>query len=146
MRRWAVIAVAVVAFVGIAVVLARWLSAEGAERGLVTDLLRAQARGDADAMLAVLDDGCRERPACEATVRADAAALRSEGEIEIVAYDSSTSYALGAAEGPTRVVWRAPGRLTTVQCVEVERGGNALTGPSVQLLSIGRPIGRTAAC
>lgn len=146
MRRWALIAVAVLAFLAVAVILARWLSAEGDERAQVTDLIDAQARGDADAMLDRLDERCRHRPPCVGTVRDNAQRLRSDGEIEIVAYDSATAYAIGAAEGPTRVVWRAPGRLTTVQCVEIERDGNLVAGQPIALLSIGPPIERTAAC
>lgn len=146
MRRWVLIAVAVVAFLVVAGVLARWLSAEGDERALVTDLLEAQARGDADAMLALLDEGCVHRPPCVGAVEENAVALRGDGEIEIVAYDSATSHAIGPADGPTRVVWRAAGRLPTVQCVDVERDGNLVAGQKVRLLSIGRPIEREGAC
>jgi hypothetical protein len=45
-RRWPLIAVAVIAFLAISVVLARWLSTEGVERDKVHTLLQAQARGD----------------------------------------------------------------------------------------------------
>jgi len=145
-RRWVLIAVAVIAFLAIAAVLARWLSAEGDERALVTDLIEAQARGDADGMLALLDAGCVHRPACVRAVEDNAARLRSDGEVEIVAYDSATSHAIGPADGPTRVVWRAPGRLPTVQCVEVRRDGNLVAGQSVRLESIGHPIEREGAC
>lgn len=145
MRRRAIIVVAAVAFLAIAFGLARWLTTENAERDRVTDLLRAQARGDARAMLAQLG-GCAARPACVAQVRAQAAALRSPGKLEIVAYDSATAYALGAASGATRVVWRTPSRLTTVQCVQVRRAGSVLAGRSVSLTALSEPIGRTAAC
>lgn len=145
MRRLAVIVVAVLAFLAVAVVLARWLSTENAERNRVTELLRAQLRGDADAMLALIE-GCAARPVCADAVRADARALRSRGEPEIVAYESATSYSLGAASGPTRVVWTSPGRLTTVQCVGIRRTGNVASGVSVSLTSLSEPIGRTSSC
>lgn len=146
MRRWIAIAVAVLAFVAIAAVLARWLSAEGDERAMVTDLLEAQARGDRAAMLALLGDECAARPPCIGAVEDNARDLRTDGEIEIVAYDSATSHAIGPADGPTRVVWRAPGRLTTVQCVEVQRDGNLVAGQTVRLHAIGHPIEREGAC
>ncbi|HEY8582165.1 MAG TPA: hypothetical protein VIL49_04435 [Capillimicrobium sp.] len=146
MRRWIALGVAVLAFVAIAAVLARWLSAEGDERAMVTDLLQAQARGDRDAMLALLGEECVQRPPCAVAAEDNARRLRVDGELEIVAYDSATSHAIGPAEGPTRVVWRAPGRLTTVQCVEVEREGNLVGGQTVRLRAIGAPIGREAAC
>lgn len=145
MRRLAAIVIAAAVFVAIAVVLARWLSAENAERDRVVDLLQAQARGDERAMLDLID-GCLARPACVGTVRANARSLRGPGKVEIVAYDSETSHALGAARGPTRVVWRTPDRLPTVQCVEVRRTGNVLSGPSVTVTGLSEPIDREAAC
>lgn len=145
MRRLVAIVVTAAVFVAIAVVLARWLSAENAERDRVVDLLQAQARGDERAMLDLID-GCLARPACVGIVRANARSLRGPGKVEIVAYDSETSHALGAARGPTRVVWRTPDRLPTVQCVEVRRTGNVLSGPSVTVTGLSEPIDREAAC
>lgn len=145
MRRLVAIVVTAAVFVAIAVVLARWLSAENAERDRVVDLLQAQTRGDERAMLDLID-GCLARPACVGVVRANARNLRGPGKVEIVAYDSETSHALGAARGPTRVVWRTPDRLPTVQCVEVRRTGNVLSGPSVTVTGLSEPIDREAAC
>lgn len=145
MRRRLAVLAAVLAFVAVSVVLARWLSAEGAERGRITDLLDAQARGDVPAMLAEID-GCASRPACVASIRRNASRLRSRGKVEIVAYESGTSRALRPAAGPTRVVWRAGARLPTVQCVLVRRKRGLLAGPSVSLTSLSDPIRRTAAC
>jgi hypothetical protein len=143
--RLAAIIVAVVVFVVIAALLARWLTVENGERDDVAQLLQAQARGDAAQMLDRLD-GCAQDPRCAAAVRANAQALRSDGKLDIVAYDSSTAYSLGGASGPTRVVWTTPGRLPTVQCVAVRRTGNVLSGVSVSLTALSRPIGRTSAC
>jgi hypothetical protein len=145
MRRLLVIVLALAAFVVVTVVLARWLTTPNEERDQVTQLLKAQARGDADSMLDRLD-GCLHRPSCVGTVRDNATRLRSPGEVEIVAYDSSTAYAFGSGSGPTRVVWRTPDRLTTVQCVEVRREGSIVSGPSVRLTGVSAPIARTAAC
>lgn len=145
MRRLAIFAVAIVAFLVVAGLVARWLSAENAERDAVVALLRAQARGDARAIVAALD-GCAADPACVARARAEARDQRAPGELQIVAYDSATAHSLGPASGPTRVVWRTPGRLTTVQCVGVRRTGTVLSGPSVSLTALSGPIRRTAAC
>ncbi len=146
MRRWILVAVALVLFVAIAVVLGRWLTVENDERDQVTRLLRAQLAGDEEAMLAALDETCRHRPACVGTVRANADRLRGPGELEIVAYDSSTAYAIGSGSGPTRVVWKTADRLTTVQCVGVEREGSILAGTSVSLTGLSAPIEREGAC
>jgi len=144
-RRLLVIAAAVVVFVAIAILLARWLSIENVERDKVVDLLNAQARGDTRAMLDQID-GCAQRPACVTAVRANAGRLKDPGKVDIVAYDSDTSHALGGATGPTRVVWKTPSRLPTVQCVEIRRTGNVLSGPSVTVTGLSQPIDREAPC
>lgn len=133
----------VAAFLGVSLLVARWLNADTVERGKVVDLLEAQLAGDGDAVLAQLD--CPDA-ACEALARANVRRLRGPGGLEVVRYDSETSHALGAATGHVRVVWQSPGRLTTVQCVLVEREGSVLTGPSVTLRRLSAPIGREARC
>ena len=142
-RRWAIIASAVVVFLAISFLLARWLSTENTERDAVLGVLRAQARGDADALLRMVH--CRDET-CRARLRANARALRAPGDVTIVRVDSATSHALSTSTGPTRVVWITPHRLTTVQCVLVRRGGTPLSGQSVTLLGLSAPIGREAAC
>ena len=107
------------------------------------DVLQAQARGDANRMLRDID--CQD-DACVARVRANARELRAPGDVTIVRIDSATSHALTGKTGQTRVVWITPGRLTTVQCVLVERTGTPLSGQSVTLLDLSAPIGRQAAC
>jgi hypothetical protein len=91
------------------------------------------------------DIDCRD-DACVARVRANARELRAPGDVTIVRIDSATSHALTSETGQTRVVWITPGRLTTVQCVLVERTGTPLSGQSVTLLDLSAPIGRQAAC
>ncbi len=145
MRRLLLIVLGVVLFLVIAAVLARWLSADNAERGKVVDLLDAQARGDVASMLDQID-GCAARPRCVATVRANARALKDPGKVSIVAYDSPTAHALGADSGPTRVVWKTPSRLPTVQCVQIRRTGSVLSGPSVTVTGLSEPIDREGAC
>lgn len=141
--RIALIASLVLVFLVLSGLLARWLQVENVERDAVLGLLRSQARGDAPAMLATLR-GC-DAP-CRKAVAADASALRGPGDVKILAYASGTSYSLAGASGRTRVAWKLPGRLPVVQCVTVRRGGNALSGISISLLSIGTPIAGTADC
>jgi hypothetical protein len=142
-KRLVLVAVAVAAFLAVSVLVARWLNDDTVERGRVVELLRAQARGDAAAMLRVVR--CPDAP-CAAVVRADARRLRARGDIKIALYQSQTAHALGSRTRPTRVVWFTPGRLTTVQCVLVRRTGNVFAGLSVTLLRISAPIGRESSC
>ena len=138
------IAVGVVAFLAISFELARYLTTENTERDDVYALLRDQARGDANAMLARLR-ACDAR--CQGTVRANARRLARAGTVKILAYNSSTSYALGGATGPTRVAWTIIDRqLPVVQCVQVQRTGNVLTGRGINLLRLSAPIDRTGTC
>ena len=136
---------ALLAFVAISVGLARVLNANGAEQTAIVDLLRAQARGDADAMIAQLD-GCARRPSCVGDARATAARLRGPGRIVLVRLDASTSFSPGGHDGVARVVWKTPSRTTIVQCVDVHRGGDAIGGLTVELRALSRPIGHQAAC
>lgn len=143
-RRWPLIVLAVIVFLAISALLARWLSTEGEERDKVHTLLQAQARGDAAAMLAQLH-GCDA--ACRATVERDARTLKRRGDVKIVSYESGTSYALGSATGQTRVAWTSLEQgLVEVQCVTVRRSGSALAGRSVTLLRISAPIDRQGSC
>lgn len=147
MRRIALIAAAVVAFLAVSVVVARYLTTESRERAAVKRLLDAQARGDAAGMLRRLAPRCARDARCRATVVADAQRLKRPGEVKILAYDSATAYALGGATGPTRVAWTVVGRgLPVVQCVTVHRGGWALAGRSITLQRVGAPIPNTSSC
>jgi hypothetical protein len=141
--RLALIAAAALVFVAVSAGVARWLTADNAERDKVESLLRAQARGDAGGMLRELDrcaGGCAER------VRVNAKRLRRPGKLQIARYDSTTSHALGADTGQTRVVWKTPTTLTVVQCVTVKRSGNPIGGIEVELLGLSGPIPRESAC
>jgi hypothetical protein len=141
-------AVAGVAFVILAsVVLARFLQTENVERDADVAVLQAQARGDAAGMLSDLS-GCAAKPACVAQVRANAAnpRLRRNGEVKILLINSDTSYSPFGATGASRVAWTVIGKLPVVQCVQVHRTGNFLTGIHVHLLSISAPIGNEADC
>jgi hypothetical protein len=135
----------VLVFVLISALLARFLSVENAERDKELALLQAQARGDVSAMLAQLT-GCRESPACVATLEGNASRLRRPGAVKILSLKSTTSYSLAGATGKTRLAWTVIGRLPVVQCVEVRRTGTFLTGVKVALLSLSAPIANEADC
>lgn len=146
-RRTPLIVAAVALFLAASFLVARYLAAENRERNLVIELLSAQARGDADAVIDRLD-GCATTPGCAARTRAITRRVQQRpGRIRLVRLDSETARVLGAARGPTRVVWLVPGRgLTTVQCIDVQRTGNALRGRSVLLRGISAPIERLSSC
>jgi hypothetical protein len=131
-------------FLGISFLLARGLTAAGNERSKVLDVLEAQARGDADAVLADLP-ACRAEPACAQVTRERVAKLRRPGDVEILNYQPSVQVALTRQTGTGRVAWRAGRSLPVVQCVRVRRDG-PLTGGDVELLSISAPIGAEASC
>jgi hypothetical protein len=137
-RRRLAFGAALVAFLAVSVLVARWLSAEGAERAQVLRLLRAQARGDTAGM-------ARELGRCDAACRRLAARLRRPGDVEIVRYDSATARSFGTKTGPTRVVWRTPSTLTVVQCVTVARSGSP-ADRRVRLTGLSGPIERQGSC
>ncbi len=144
--RITLIAVGAIVFLAISLQLARYFTVESSERSAVFAIVRAEARGDAAQVIARLD-GCARQPACVALQRRNARSLRRPGDVKILAYDSKTAYALGAARGPTRVAWEAIDHgLPVVQCVLVSRTGNALIGRRVRLLTISAPIARTGDC
>jgi hypothetical protein len=131
-------------FLGISFLLARALTGQSTERGRVLDVLRAQARGDADAVLEQLP-ACSREPACARLTRERAARLRRPGEVEILNYQPSVGLTMTRRSGTGRVAWRAGGSLPVVQCVKVRREG-PLTGGGVELLAVSAPIGLEASC
>jgi len=138
------IGAAVVAFLVVSGLLARFLSVENLERQDVLGLLRAQARGDTTSMFSMLH-GCSGT--CPGIVRTDAARLRGPGAVKILAYHSGTAFSLTGKTGQTRVAWKLGNRLIPdVQCVTLRRGGNPVSGISVTLLRISRPIPLTSDC
>jgi hypothetical protein len=145
LRRLLIIVPAVVVFLAISLVLARWLSTESTERDKVHRLLEAEARGDGPGVLAQLH-GCADAPCRSGALRV-ARALRRRGAVKIVNYESATSYSLGSATGVTRVAWTSLEQgLTVVQCVTVRRRGSVFSGHSVTLLRISAPIDRQGSC
>jgi len=134
-----------VLFLAISGLLARFLSVENAERDDLLSLLQAEASGNQRGMLSQLS-GCRASPACVASVKANALAVRRSGSVKILSLTSHTAYSLTGAIAPTRVAWTVIGHLPTVQCVKVRRTGNVITGVSVALLSLSAPIPNEGDC
>jgi hypothetical protein len=143
-QRYIVIGFIVFVFLGISALLARGLTGAGTERSKVLDVLQAQARGDAEAVLAALP-ACRAHPACVQVTRDRVAELQRSGDVQILTYKPSVRVALTRQTGTGRVAWRAGSALPVVQCVRVRRDG-PLTGGDVELLSLSAPIGREASC
>jgi hypothetical protein len=85
-------------------------------------------------------------PRCRAGVAQKAARLRRPGHVQVLNYASSTSFSLGSTRGTARIAWRVPGRTPIVQCIEVHRNGNPITGFKVHLLSLSTPIRSDASC
>lgn len=140
-----VIAFGTFVFLALSVMVARALVGAGNERAAVVELVGAQARGDADRMLAELRD-CRREPACARVVRERAASLRRPGEVQILKYDPSVQIALTEARGTGRIAWRTTQRRDpVVQCVKVVRE-SPLAGGGIRLLAISAPIAPTGPC
>jgi hypothetical protein len=144
--RLALIALAILVFLAISFQLARFFQAESSERGAVFTLVQAEGRGDARTIIDHLQ-GCAAKPACVALARRNARTLKRGGKVKILAYDSPTAYAVGSAQGLTRVAWEALDHgLPVVQCVLVHRTGTAFAGRQIHLVSLSAPISRTGDC
>lgn len=136
---------AIVLFFAVSTLLARVFSADGAERTAITTLIQAEARGDQRVMLGLLS-GCRASAACRARVVQDAAALRHAGSVSIIQLQSSTSFSLTGTLGMARVAWSVGGSLPIVQCVEVRRAGDAVSGLRIEPLGITVKLKSDATC
>jgi hypothetical protein len=131
-------------FLGISFLLARALTGEGTERSRVLDVVRAQARGDAKAVLDKLP-ACAREPACVRVTRERVARLERPGKVQILSYRPSVRITMTRRSGTGRVAWRAGESLPVVQCVKAQREG-PLTGGGVELLALSDPIGLQASC
>jgi hypothetical protein len=145
MKRRLAIAFGVFLFLGISLLLARALVGAGNERADVLEVLRAQARGDADAVLERLPT-CARSAVCASVTRSRTARLRRPGRVEILNFTPSTQAAFVDQTGTARVAWRTQERrFPVVQCVVVRRRG-PLTGGGIELVSISNPVGLEADC
>lgn len=146
-RRIVLIVIGALLFLAISAALARFLTPDNLERERDVTLIEAEAKGDAASMIRQLR-GCAANPACVRIQRENAAdqRLRRAGEVKILALNSATANSPAGATGRTRVAWTVLGKLPVVQCIDVERTGNALSGVHVTLLALSRPIDNEGNC
>ena len=101
------IAFGIFVFLGISLLLARGLTGAGAERSRVLDVLRAQARGDAAAVLADLP-ACRRERGLRARSRGSASrGCAGPGGSRSSPTRRATQLSLTRQTGSGRVAWRA---------------------------------------
>jgi hypothetical protein len=129
------IAAAIIVFLVISALLARVFSANSAEQSAITGLIKAEARGDAGAVMADILD-CRVTEACRVRAASNATRLRHPGAVAILELNPSTSFSIAGTEGTARVAWNVGGSLPITQCVRVRRTGNVISGLHVQLLAV----------
>ncbi len=144
----ALTALGVIFFLAVSVLLARFLQTENVERDDDLALIQAETRGDVQGMLAQLT-GCRQSPSCLASVRANAAnpRTRKPGAVKILELTSPTAYSPFGSTGRTRFAWTEINRtLPVVQCIEVRRTGNFLSGIRVELTALSKPIENEGEC
>lgn len=144
--RWVLIAVAAAAFLLISVELARYLSAQNAERAAVYALLEDAARGDAAAATKRLG-GCAG--ACAAETAATVRRVRRTGEVKLLQFSGGRTPLAGARTSRARVAWAADvssGGRAVVQCLTVRRSWSFISGASVTLLRLGAPIPPETGC
>jgi hypothetical protein len=139
------IAAAVIAFLVVSALLARVFSANAAEQSALTALVRHEARGNADAVIADIA-ACRANRACRTRASYNASVLKRAGAVSIIQIQPSTSFAIAGTLGTARVAWNAGGSLPIVQCVRVRRTGNVVSGLHVELLEVSRRIKSDAPC
>lgn len=145
-RLIALIVACVALFLVISALLARVFTADGAEQSAVTALLRAEARGDAAAMVKAIES-CSTSAACRARAAQDAAALKRPGHVSILQYRQSTGFSLGSTVGTARVAWEVLDETKPiVQCVRVRRAGDVLSGITIELLEISPRLRADADC
>lgn len=141
----ALVALGVVLFVAISVGLARVFGANGAEQSAITSLVKDEASGNQQAMLARLQ-GCAQSTGCRTRVAHNAVSLRRPGAVTIIQLQPSTSFSLAGMVGTARVAWRAGSSLPIVQCVRVARSGDVFGGLKVHLLEISLRIKSDSTC
>src|SRR5947208_6461743 len=125
------VVVGIIAFVVISALLARALSADGAERAAVTSLVQAEVHGDATRAQAQVR-GCSATPSCRARVAANIVALRRPGALAVLQLETSTGFSLSGTLGTARVAFRIGNSPPIVQCVRVHRAGNVLSGLEIE--------------
>lgn len=139
------IALGLILFLVVSALLARALSVGGGEDSAITDLVRAEARGDQHAVVSDIFR-CNRDPACQARATALTASLRHAGGVSIIQIQPSAGFSLGTTVGTARVAWLVGGSLPRVQCVRVRHAGNVLEGFRIELLKVSVRIRSDSGC
>jgi hypothetical protein len=135
----------VVVFLVISALLTRALSVGGAEQAAITDLIKAEARGDTSNVISLIS-GCRSDSACRARAAEVSSTLRRPGTVSIAQLNLSSSFSLTSTLATARVAWLAGSSLPRVQCVRVRHAGNVLQGFKVELLEVSAQIKSDQVC
>jgi hypothetical protein len=143
--RYALIAVAALAFLVVSAGLARVLGAANAERDAAIDIVKAESHGDQARVIESIQ-GCGADAACRRRMIANVARLHSREKVRILRLDAPSQLALRARTGTARIAWRAGAALPVVQCVRLRRGGDVVHGFRVQVLALSDPIPREGSC
>ncbi len=139
------ILLAVLVFLVISTLLARAFSVGDAEQAAITDLVKAEARGDPSQVISLLS-GCRSDPACRARAAQVSSTLRRPGAVSIAELNASSNFSLVSTLGTARVAWLAGNSLPRVQCVRVRHAGNVIEGFRVELLEVSARIKSDRVC
>lgn len=137
---------AVVLFLLASGIVARVLAAQGAERTLLEQSIAAQAAGDSKSAAGLIAD-CASGSPCAQAVSGIVAKVKAPGlRAKILQIQPGTRISPGGDVGVARIAWRIDGRLPVVECVVVERTGNAVSGFEVRLNALSKPIQREGHC
>jgi hypothetical protein len=139
------IGLAVVLFLVISALLARAFSVGDAEDAAITDLVKAEARGDTAGVISLIS-GCRTDSACRARAAALTSTLHHPGVVSIAEINPSSTFSLTSTLGTARVAWLAGSSLPRTQCVHVRHAGSVLEGFTVELLTVSRRLVTDAEC
>lgn len=135
----------VVLFLLVSAGLARVLTAGDAERSQINLVVKAEARGDAPAVVEAIS-GCSAKPSCVARARANAAALRRPGKPKLLRLDPTTRIVIGDSRGTTRVAWIPGHGFPIVQCFYIHRTGNVISGMGVEVTGVSERIRSVTNC
>jgi hypothetical protein len=139
------IGLAVVLFLFVSALLARGFSVSGARDSAITDLVKAEARGDPDGVIALIS-GCRTDPACRARATGNATALKRPGSVSIIQITPTSGFSVTGSVGTERAAWLVGSSLPRVQCVRVRESGNLLEGFTIHVLTVSARIKTNRDC
>lgn len=139
------IAAAVVLFVVISVLVAHAVGVGDAQTAAVTDLVRAEARGDTATVISLID-GCKQNTACRARAAQLTTTLKRQGAVSVLQVTPSTNFSVTGSVGTARVAWLAGNSLPRVQCVRVRNAGNVFSGFTIELQRITGRLASNAEC